>query len=67
MGHLDMQFLSYVYGDSQPLAKVSLNISQSQMVHLSLELQGIVSLDPDCSQCPLGSSGLCQALTVPLP
>lgn len=54
-------------GDSQPLAKVSLNISQSQMAHLALELQRIVSLDPDCSQRPLGFSGVYQVLSVPLP
>lgn len=39
-------FFLTVYGDSQPLDKVFLNISQSHMAHLGHQLQGIVSLNP---------------------
>jgi hypothetical protein len=58
-------FFLTVYGDNQPLDKVSLNISQSHMAHLGLQLQGIVSLETAGLAAPvsLGSSGFYQALT----
>lgn len=60
-------FFLTVYGDSQPLAKISLNISQSHEADLGLQLQERVSFDPDGSPRSLRSSSLYHTLAVPLP